>query len=176
VNERRIQIRRAEPTDACAIAAVHIRSWQWAYRGQLPDEFLDQLPSGLEQRTLGWERTLSTHPERQVWVAENDETIVGFAATRPCGDEGAPEQAGEVSAIYLDLDWAGKGLGQALLRAAVQGLRAQGFTHATLWVLKSNARARRFYETAGWQADGATKVENRPGLELREVRYRIDFQ
>jgi hypothetical protein len=39
-------------------------------------------------------------------------------------------------------------------------------------VLETNARARRFYEIAGWMADGGTKVEHRGEVELREIRYR----
>jgi len=48
---------------------------------------------------------------------------------------------------------------------------------AILWVLESNRRARRFYEIAGWIPDGDAKTENRPdGIQLREVRYRIDLR
>src|SRR5579884_753846 len=34
------QVRRATFRDAGAIAALHVRSWQWAYRGLLPDAYL----------------------------------------------------------------------------------------------------------------------------------------
>jgi len=33
-------------------------------------------------------------------------------------------------------------------------LRDEGFTSATLWVLRDNPRARAFYEKAGWLATG----------------------
>ena len=54
----------------------------------------------------------------------------------------------------------------------MRGLTETGFSAATLWVLETNARARRFYESAGWAADGATKTDRRGDIELREVRYR----
>jgi hypothetical protein len=54
-------------------------------------------------------------------------------------------------------------------------LRATGFWCATLWALDSNDRARRFYRKAGWVPDGATKVDEREGFSLQEVRYRIAF-
>ena len=38
-----VQLRHAEPTDAIAVARVHVRSWQAAYRKLMPDEYLDQL-------------------------------------------------------------------------------------------------------------------------------------
>lgn len=55
---------------------------------------------------------------------------------------------------------------------AVDSLRALGMRGAILWVLESNARARRFYERAGWRPDGGTKIESRGEIELHEVRYR----
>jgi hypothetical protein len=39
-------------------------------------------------------------------------------------------------------------------------------------MLDSNNRARRFYEAGGWAADGAAKLDDRPGFMLHEVRYR----
>jgi RimJ/RimL family protein N-acetyltransferase len=48
---------------------------------------------------------------------------------------------------------------------------AAGYRDIVLWVLEENARARRFYERAGYSADGATNVLDRLGGVL-EVRYR----
>jgi hypothetical protein len=41
-----------------------------------------------------------------------------------------------------------------------------------LWVLETNTRARRFYESGGWRADGSSKTANSRGFPLVEVRYR----
>jgi len=38
-----MELRRAEPPDAIALARVHVRSWQAAYRKLMPDDYLDQL-------------------------------------------------------------------------------------------------------------------------------------
>jgi hypothetical protein len=50
-------------------------------------------------------------------------------------------------------------------------LAAAKFEQATLWVLDSNIRARRFYEAGGWVADGARKVDESHGFPIAEVRY-----
>jgi hypothetical protein len=52
-------------------------------------------------------------------------------------------------------------------------LRGEGFREAILWVLEDNPRTRRFYERAGWQADGGSQEEEWLGTTVREVRYRI---
>jgi hypothetical protein len=47
-----------------------------------------------------------------------------------------------------------------------------GFAETVLWVLPGNARARRFYETAGGVADGASRSGEVFGVAISEVRYR----
>jgi GNAT superfamily N-acetyltransferase len=166
----------ATVADAEAIATLHVRAWQWAYRGQLPDAYLDglseTLASRIESRRAELERM---PPESRWWLAERDGRLLGFAMTGPSRDEGAAPTTGEVRAIYLAEEATGRGIGRTLFAHAVEDLRAQGFTEATLWVLASNARARRFYEAAGWAPDGAEETEERPGVVLREVRYRVTF-
>lgn len=171
-----VQIRRATLADAEATAAVHRDSWQWAYRGQIPDAYLAGLssPENHERREAMWRTALADErADRQSWwVAEDEGRIVGFAGGGPSRDADATPDVGEVDAIYLDQSAAGRGIGRSLFAAAVDDLRRQGYRTATLWVLETNARARRFYEAAGWRPDGTTKTEERPGLTLHEVRYR----
>lgn len=58
------------------------------------------------------------------------------------------------------------------MTAALDVLAAAGYRQATLWVLDSNWRARRFYHAGGWQADGTVKTDDTRGFPLTEVRYR----
>ena len=171
-----VQIRLATLADAPALAAVHIRSWQWAYRGQLSDEYLDRMSESLDQRIEARRTELANlPPAARWWVAEQDGQLVGFAMTEPSRDADAPTLTGEVRAIYLAYAAAGKGIGRALFAHAVADLRQRGYRQATLWVLESNARARRFYEAASFAPDGARKTEERPGALLHEVRCAITF-
>jgi ribosomal protein S18 acetylase RimI-like enzyme len=168
-----ITIREATLDDAEAIARLHVRSWQWAYRGQLSDDYLDRMSQTLERRIAARRAELTDKPpDHRWWVAEQAEQLAGFALTWPSGDADATPATGEVGLIYLEPTAAGKGIGRALFAHAVSVLQQRGYTQATLWVLESNARARRFYEAAGWRPDGATRTEERPGLLMREVRYR----
>lgn len=168
-----VRIRQAQQVEAGAVAELHIRAWQWAYRGQLPDAFLDGLSGALEQRTQQWGTRIG-RAEQRVWVAERATRMVGFASTTPSDDKDALPNTGEVSGLYLEADWAGKGVGRLLFAQAVDDLRLRGCDRVTLWVLETNERARRFYEIAGLRTDGVTKVEPRTGFELREVRYRLE--
>lgn len=167
-------IRRATTADAQAIAEVHVHSWQWAYRGLLPDDYLDSLSSTLDLRVEAHARRLADDAtEERTWVAEQESRIVGFACTGPSRDPDASTRTGAVGAIYLQRGAAGKGVGAALFTHAIRDLWRRGYEQATLWVLENNVRARRFYETAGWIDDGTTKTENWPDVVLHEVRYRV---
>ena len=113
-------VRPATVADAPAMGRLHVRAWQAAYRGEMPDDYLDGLRA--EDRAAGWERALGVERERAaVLVAE---------------------------------------------------LARLGFEETVLWVLPANARARRFYEIAGWVADGASRTTEVLGVVVPEVRYR----
>jgi GNAT superfamily N-acetyltransferase len=168
-----VRIRTATPDDAAAIAAVHVASWQATYRGVFPDEVLDgpDLPA---DRLRLWERLLGADrpPGHAAWVAEVDGDVVAFAGVRPSGDDDAEAGTGQVWGIYALREAWGTGVGRALLTTAVDALRDAGFRSATLWVLDSNARARRFYERAGFAPDGTTQPDTLAGVVITEVRYR----
>jgi GNAT superfamily N-acetyltransferase len=164
------RIRAARPEDTAELGRVHVRGWQWGYRGQIPAGILDNLDPA--ERARGW-REVMAEPGRGVSILlaerEDDGRVVGMAS---CGPSRQPDgRTGEVYAIYIEEAVAGIGLGAALLRHAVATLQGQGFERAILWVLATNARARRFYEREGWHADGAAKADDYRGFPLEEVRY-----
>lgn len=161
-----MQVRFAIPGDAPAIAGVHVRSWQAAYRGVFPQGWLDGLTP--EERIPMWERHLANEALVTL-VIEDDGSLAGFALL---GLEAGGGRAGEVLAIYLDPPWWGRGAGRELLAAAEGELAARGHREAVLWVLDGNERARRFYEACGWVADGGVKSEPVFGQAATEVRYR----
>jgi GNAT superfamily N-acetyltransferase len=163
-----VTVRHARVGDAAALGRLHVRAWQAAYRGQMPDDYLDGLRA--EDRQAGWDRALRRDRGRDpVLVAVRDGRVVGFAVVRAAED---PEGAGELSAINVDPDHWGTGAGRALLGAAEAELARLGYQEAVLWVLPGNRRARRFYEVAGWVADGAERTDEVFGVVVAEVRYR----
>lgn len=170
-----MRVRDAEPDDAEAIAEVHVASWRAGYRGLVPDEILDGL--SVEQRTTNWRGWLTDRqPRSYILVADADDGpgVHGFVSGGRCRDAGSDDATGEVNALYAAPAAWGRGVGRALLRHAEVRLWDAGFTQASLWVLAGNARGRHFYESAGWQPDGAmqteAKVAHRP-----EHRYRVSL-
>jgi ribosomal protein S18 acetylase RimI-like enzyme len=169
-----MRVRNASIDDCAAIAAVHVKAWQSAYRGHMPDEFLDSL--SVAGRTEMW-RKLILQPGRVLLVADDlDGSIRGFCALIQSRDADAKSTIAEIAAIYVSPDDWGQGIGQKLLSAAVSRALGNGFSELTLWVLDANQRARRFYEKFGFAPDGSTKEEDRGSFVIREVRYRKPLQ
>jgi ribosomal protein S18 acetylase RimI-like enzyme len=159
-------VRAAVPEDAEAIAAVHVRAWQVGYAHAFPPERLAELD--VVSRTRWWRDGLESG--WTVLVTEDMSGFVGFGPSRDADNEG------EIYTIYVAPEHWGRGRGRALMDAALEALRADGYPGAILWVLDDNPRARRFYEAAGWETDGATKEDEFLDTRVREVRYRISLR
>ena len=163
-------------SDAAAMARVHVRPWQAAYRGGLmPDEYLESL--SIEERTGTWSQALERPlgPRRARLVSEDGTgAVAGFILVGPAGGDDAATD-GELFAINVDPEQWGTGLGTALHNAAMDKLRTHGFDRAVLWVHPGNERARRFYESRGWQSDDLERCEEVLGVEVPEVRYSVSL-
>ena len=167
------QIRETRLTDAEGIAKVHVRTWQSAYSGLVPDSYLQSLT--VELRTITWIRNIENAlPKTRIFVAEFGNQIVGFLSVGANREIG-PTSEGEIFAIYVDPEFQGQGIGSALMSAGAQRLRNDGFTTAILWVLHDNLPTRSWYESHGWKADGESKLDRRHDFILTEVRYGIEL-
>lgn len=166
----KVIIRDATPDDALAIAQVHVRTWQCAYRGLMPDALLDGL--SIEKRTTTWQEQLS-NPEAgsQQLVAELNGKIIGWCTVGKNSDEDMSSETGELYGIYIDPDYIGQGVGSQLMEVALNRLQKDGYEKATLWVLHSNIKTKKFYEKKGWKKEGRTKEYIREGFESHIIRY-----
>ena len=100
-------IRNASVGDADAIGSVVVRAWQVAYRGIMPDDYLDGLRA--EQRAAMWQRVLADlGPDR--WVRRphsRGRLSSGSPLVAPSWPTSAMAETGELYAINLDPDhWA----------------------------------------------------------------------
>lgn len=167
-------MRRAVPEDASAIAQIHVRSWQVAYRGLVPDDVLDGL--SVAQRERFWRGASAAGQEAvAVFVGAVDEEVVGFCAVAaPSRDEDAAATVAEIGAIYVDPRMWRNGVGKALMDAALAELRADGWRSVTLWVLAENHPARQFYARFRFACDGAETRHARSGQT--EIRLRASLE
>jgi ribosomal protein S18 acetylase RimI-like enzyme len=155
------------PEDAEAVERLRIAGWQTAYRGIIPDDFLDGLAVDVARRR----RRMAESVEISHSVATEDGAVVGWVSCGPCRDpDRAGSGQGEIFAIYVDPAAWRKGVGGQLMERALAVLVAAGRDDVTLWVLEANERARRFYEKFGFAPDGKRMLREF-GVPVPEVRY-----
>ena len=162
-----MEIRHARRGDADEVARVHVRAWQAAYSGLLPDAYLDALRPEDRAGYYRFEDPDSDVP--LTVVALEGSTITGFTTTGPCADD--PDETGELYALYVDPPFWGSGTGRSLIARARDRLRDRGFSRAVLWVLAGNERAERFYRIEGWSGDGTQREAEVWGIGVEELRY-----
>jgi GNAT superfamily N-acetyltransferase len=161
-------LRPAVPDDAMAVARVHVRAWQIAYRGLMPDDYLDGLRA--EDRAQRYDFSDGDAARPRTLVAIEADSILGFATVSPARDEDVTGH-GELCALYVEPDCWGRGIGRALASGARSELSRLGFTQAVLWVVAGNARAQQFYRADGWTPDGRHRPRQVWSVTVDTVRY-----
>ena len=163
-----IAIRRAAPRDAPAIARVRIDCWRVAYRGLVPDAYLDGMQ--VDESTALWDRVLTAEQnDTSVFVAEHDGDVIGFSAGNMLQEPRFDLNA-ELSAVYLRREFQHAGIGRRLVATVARAQREHGATGLIAWVIAGNKRARAFYESLG----GTLLVEQPfewDGMDLVEAGY-----
>ena len=161
---KRLEIRYMTESDDCfAISKVYEESWKYAYKGIVPQNYLDSIPEGQ------WAAHIE-QDDRKNLVMIQDGRIIG---TSGFGKSRMPEMDGfgEIISIYFLPDYMGRGYGRLLLQAVVDELMKMGFDKVFLWVLEENANARRFYERFGFVQTERCLYSDIGGKELKEVQY-----
>jgi ribosomal protein S18 acetylase RimI-like enzyme len=164
-------VRHATPRDAKAIAEIHVATWQAAYKDLMPEEYLSKI--SVEKRLAYWREAIE-FSEPQLLVATDGDEIVGFVGFDRSRDAGTKSTVGEIWAMYVAPAHWGKGAGLALWDGAREGLKEEGCTQVTLWVLLHNERALRFYEqAAGFKREmPSLKTVAFGSAKLEEIRLK----
>ena len=163
-----MNIRLATETDVDEIARIHVAAWRCAYAKIVPQHYLANL--SVEESARRWRGLLADSNRRTAVVESEAHCLIGWASYGK-SREALDYAVGELYAIYVGHEHWGTAVGRNLLQHVIDGLSQLQLTGMTLWVLERNRRARRFYEKAGFQANGATKTVSIGGRELTEMRY-----
>jgi GNAT superfamily N-acetyltransferase len=139
-----MRLRRGEPEDATPIARIMRSTY----------DRMDYIPRlHTHEEDLAYIGGL--FGEREIWVAENDDGVIGFAIL----------SADELMQMHVTPGEQNAGIGSALLARAKER-RPRGFS---LWTFQKNVGARRFYERHGLEVvrltDGAGNEEREPDVQ-----------
>lgn len=149
--------------DCAAVASIHVRGWQAAYRGIMPDAFLDSLT--IEQRTERWRNNFARNNSMNL-VAERAGQVLSFGGggvNRTL--EKIPHLQHELWALYADPNHWGEGAGAAILNEFARRVQAPYL----VWVATENHPARKFYTRMGGRLLSHTKDEEVGGALVPHV-------
>jgi ribosomal protein S18 acetylase RimI-like enzyme len=194
-----IEIRSASADDEPTITEIRRETWLTAYAQIIDPEIIDRVTAsgGRASAAPRPDRTSLVAVEREAAAAPAEaRMIVGYASYGPersvasaasvgsgpgAGAEpgaltpaGLAGETGELYTLYVAPAHWSTGAGRALTDAALDGLRDAGYQRVVLWTLTDNARARRFYDKAGFAPDGATNILDGLG-NVEELRYVRDL-
>ena len=174
-----IAVRRARPSDAPLIGAVHVAAWRSAYPGLLPEDYLARL--SVVRHVAQYDRQIRSGGGVYVAVASGQDVpggasprLVGFTTVgrgRLCPPGGC-DTDGEIETLYVLDDWRDRGIGRRLIRTGAAHLAAAGSRAAFLWVLSGNP-SRWFYERLGGKAV-AESITAVAGIDVPQIAFAWD--
>lgn len=162
-------IRKAVKEDVMVISKIHVDGWKVAYKGILPEDFLQN--RSYEEQCSKWNNRYFNNKDTTeiVLVAEKEEgEVVGFISLDTVSKEVGVD--GSIGALYIDKNQQGKGYGTALFKAAVEILKEQGAKSFLLTAFKENKKACSFYDSLGGRVL-SEKIEIIGGVEAIGVTY-----
>ena len=161
-----ITIRNALYEDAENLTDCLISCWQVAYKGIIPDDFLDNMIIERNSRVERWKNDISNPGDCEHYCVISGDKIIGWLTIHKVD--------GEIWAIYLIEEFCGQGYGKEVFDYAINRLKYLGHKQISLWVFKDNMRARRFYEKNGFKFNGENR-EMTYGKPLVQLKYAFNF-
>src|SRR4051794_14033258 len=142
-----LEVRRAKPSDAMAIASTHDEAWRAAYRGIIPGAELEKL---VNRRGPDWWDSAIRKGSR-ITLMQFGDRIAGYANY---GRNRARSlfYDGEIYELYLRPEFQGLGFGRRLFTAARKDLVQSGLKSLVVWGLSDNEPAMEFYRALGGRA------------------------
>ena len=153
--EPQVKILLATDADIPAIAHIINAAWRVAYRGIVPQGYLDTLEEIPRESRLA--EGLQKTPTLRYYLLEENNLPVGAASLHPTHDKDLTNVA-EFTFFYLHPRVWRRGYGRQLLDHLKHEAKEQGFDQLCCWVLEENVRAIAFYESQGMLRDGARQT------------------
>ena len=143
-------IRLASINDAKSIAHIRVDGWKSAYKGMIPDSFLNTLDYDFEENRVK-SRINKSDSEftSDILVYEDAGKVLAYAYYGKSLDNAFPDYQSEVVALYVLPSKKGMGIGTKLMSEIKSILIKQGYSNMIVWCLKENHPSIKFYEHLG---------------------------
>lgn len=154
-----VYVREMTTDDIDKVRSLYISGWQNAFKGIVPQDYLDHM--NLDE----W-----APPLDGAYVLTDGKDILGTSSVSPARDSSF-EGWGEIISVYVLPELIGHGYGHILFESVKQKLLERGYRQIYLTVFEDNMRARRFYEKHHFSWNQERIPLNVGGKDLIELRY-----
>ncbi|WP_404969609.1 GNAT family N-acetyltransferase [Vibrio campbellii] len=158
-------VRNAVRDEANQIAKIHVDSWQVAYRGLMPQSYIDQFTR--ERRERMWTRVM-TEQLANLIVVEKQKEIVGFLSYE-LPNHSSEDKTAIVTCCYVSPLYFGQGAGSALFDELETRLLSTPVMQISLKALDTNKQGLNFYKKCGFVRSGEEESEVIDGMTLNDV-------
>lgn len=148
-----------------AMSAIHARGWRTTYPGYVPDDYLQEVIT--DDHWVSFFREDYQTGRCRGLLLYRDQTPVACCTYGPIRTGPSPRQSeglvidasgyegwGELISFYTEPSETGHGYGSMLMTEALARLKLSGHPGCTVFVLRENEGARRFYAHHGFAWDG----------------------
>ncbi|MBR4403664.1 MAG: GNAT family N-acetyltransferase [Clostridiales bacterium] len=153
-----MEVRKAVAEDSTVVGEVHSSAWKSAYRGIIPDDYIDN--DTASKRTEEFLESIKDD-KCTYFLLEESGKAAGIVKTHE------EDNVLEIESIYILTEFRGNGLGRKFMDFIKT---YKPYDSIVLWVLAANTKARRFYEQNGFVLSGDSRTIER-GIELKQLRY-----
>nr|UWI51934.1 GNAT family N-acetyltransferase [Clostridioides difficile] len=167
-----MEIRKAVIDDVEDISEIYAQSWKTAYKGIIPQDYLDNLKNDF------WVETFKDLIENNKITAKmvfDNKKSIGCIAYGNSRDDTLKDW-GEIVSLYLLPQYFGKGVGNEIFQSAIDDMKLAGFSNIYLWVLEENQRARKFYEKHGFYCNNDIYTVKIMDKKINDIRYIYTFK
>jgi ribosomal protein S18 acetylase RimI-like enzyme len=161
-----MEVRRVRPDEWEQLRTIRLRAL-----ADSPDSFGSTLAEARRREDEEWREwavSAGSSPASAVFVAVEDETIVGLCGSFLHEDD---PQVAHIVAMWVDPAHRGRRLGERLLAATTEWSSERGVRELVLDVTETNLTARQLYHRAGFSETGVTNpLRSNAGLVIVEMR------
>lgn len=168
-----ITVRYETFDDIPSVAFVHAQTWNSTYPGIISDTYLKKIIDNQENRIIKRQETFYDGKISQNIVADEDGQVIGFSSYGPSREHmDKDEKVAEIYALYVLKEKQGMGVGNQLVKFALEDIIENEYDTLRIWALKEN-KYRQYYESLGG-VDVEEKVITIDDHNHLEVCYQYD--
>ena len=162
-----VTIKHVSLEDIPLLSHILAASWRVAYRGMIPQDFLDSIEDERWVTPFTYRLTKGGMKADILYVQQAACGCVVYGPSQNKNYSGW----GEICCLYLLPEYTRKGYGKQLLLFAMDQMKKENIHDFYLWALDENLSARKFYEKVGYTLTSDIYTVEMGGKLLTDYRY-----